>query len=84
MHGLELGFIIDLLLLLLFFKSSPQDTFIDFRARGRKRDRRESETSIGYLFYVPRLVIEPATYICALTWELNPQHFGAWDNAPTN
>lgn len=46
-------------LILLLKKSSPKDILIDLR--DRQKHEYERETSIGYLPYMPRPGIKPAT-----------------------
>ena len=55
------------------FKSSPEDMFIDFRERGREREKHwcEKETLIGCLPYTP----QPKS---------NPQPFSLRVDSPTN
>ena len=56
--------ICELYFFLYFF--NPQDMFIDFRERGRRKggeggEEKERETLIGFLSYMPWLGIEPTT-----------------------
>ena len=56
--------------------------FIDFREKGRLRER-ERETLVVCLLYVPQPGTEPTMGMCP-DHESNPQTFGVWDNAPTD
>ena len=55
----------------VFFKSSPEDIFIDSRERGRVKEKEkhqcEREISISCLPHAPWPGFEPATWVCVLT-----------------
>ena len=51
--------------------------------RERNIDVREKHKLVAFL-YAPRLGIEPATWICAMTGNRTHDLFGVWDDAPTN
>ena len=53
-------------ILVVFYKSSLEDMFIDFRDRAGERER-QIETSIGCLLSVPCPGIEPVTFGCTGT-----------------
>ena len=62
--------------IIIFFLSSLEDMFIDLRGRERNID------------WLPLVSALTRDQTCNLgmwpEWELNPQTFGVWDNAPTN
>ena len=57
-----------------FFKSSPENMFIDFRERGRGKER---NTDVKEKHWSVASCIHP-------DWGPNPQHSGVWDDTPNN
>ena len=70
----------------MFYKSSPEGTFIDFKNRESKRQR---ETSIVCLPHTPDQESNPQPRLCALSWDQAHNlffffFFGVQDDIATN
>ena len=66
-----------------FFKSSPEDMFIDFREKRSDSETLLWERNISSLPPVLGPTGDHTLGMCP-GWESHPQPFGVWNNAPTN